>query len=371
MKIEVERDALLSALKAVADVVQNRNTIPVLGNLLLVATGGSLQVTGTDLELQATSSVTAAGELSITVDKNKLVAAVSGKKPGKLEIEDVVGKVVIKQGRSRSTLMTLPSADFPKRKAVENGVTFSVASASLLRLLETTSPAMASDDVRFYLCGVFLHAAEGQLRAAASDGDRCLIRCQMPAPQGVENLPPAILPGKAIGHLRKLLGKAQAEVSVTISDSAAEFRFAGTEIRTAIVEGEYPNYQRVIPPEQDAPILCARDALIEPAGAVAGILNIEGDKLKFRKLVVEMKADQEHEISGQDSGGACAQEPFDAEYSGDPISFAINHEVARGVLGVFGESAKLSLSIADPGAPLLVMSDKDPDLAAVIMPMKV
>lgn len=371
MKLEIERDALLAALRQVVDVVQSRNTIPVLGNLLLVAEGGELRITGTDLDLQATARVIAAGELRTTVDKDKLLAAVTSLKPGLLTFDKTGNDpLVIKQGRGQRKLTTLPAEDFPCRAQPENPAIFKLPAASLSRLFEATFCAMSKEEVRYYLGGVFLHIVDGKLRAAATDGHR-MIRAEMAAPEGTEALRDTIVPDKTVNHMRRILAKADGEVTVRVSDRAIQFEVGGAEIASKVIDGTFPDYERVVPGEQGNKLELARDALLDPVQAVAAVLSAEGDKIKVRSVAFNLKeGDDGCEVTGQDSGGTFAQEPLDVTYSGEPIRFGLNHGYAVSVGNIFSESAMLRLWIADPKAPIRVTSDKDPDLLAVIMPMR-
>jgi len=373
MKIEVERDALLGALRQVVDVVQSRVTIPILANVLLVAEDGQLSITGTDLDLQATSRVEAAGDLRVTTDSNKLVAAVNSLKPGKITLSaEVREPLVLKQGRSKRSLPTLPADDFPKRAALEGATRFTIAGGSLARLLDATFGAMSTEDTRYYLRGVFLHVIDGRLKAAATDGTR-LICANMAAPDGADAMPDTILPDKAVTHLRKLLGKdSSGEIGVEVTSDAVGFELGSTRFLSKVVDGSFPDYTRVIPGEEGCRLELARAAFLEPVQAVASVLNAEGEKAKVRSLGFFLKEGEEScELRGKDSTGTQAQEVLDAELSGSPIEFGVNHRFAVIAGSIFAESAKLTLWVAGPGSPIRITSDKDADLLAVIMPMRI
>lgn len=198
MTVEIERDALLGAVRAVADVVQARTTIPVLANLHVEVADGRLTLTGTDLDLQASADAPASGAMLTTVDKNKLLAAANSFRPGPVRIDLDDGRLVLRQGRGRRTLSTLSAKDFPRRGPLENGTAFRLSAKTLSRLLDTTFIAMSADEVRYYLMGVFLHVAEGKLHAVATDGHR-LVRTHCTAPAGGDALADLILPSKTCG----------------------------------------------------------------------------------------------------------------------------------------------------------------------------
>jgi DNA polymerase-3 subunit beta len=372
MKLEIERDALLGALRQVADVVASRNTIPVLGNLLLSAEAGELEITGTDLDLQATARVPAAGEMTITVDKNKLLAAVQSMKPGALVLAmGENGRLTMRQGRGQRTLPTLPAADFPKRKPLEDAISFTMGAGSLARLFNATAHAMSSEETRYYLCGVFLHLVGSELRAAAADGHR-LIRAHMQAPEGIEGMPDVIVPDKTVNHMRKLLDKAGGEVAIAITrgGTAISFAFDGVAILSKLVEGSYPDYQRTIPEEGRHRLEIVRDGLIGPLNAVSAVLSAEGEKLKTKGVAFDLKEGEEGaEVSGKDGSGTMSSEPLDGTYSGSGIRFGLNSRYGAILAGIFAEDARITLSIEDPRSAIRMVSDKDPDLIAVVMPM--
>lgn len=372
MTVEVDRDALKGALAAVADVVAGRTTIPILSNLMIVAESGQLHLTGTDLDIEATAQIEAAGDLSTTVSKEKLVAAITSLKPGRLTIAPAAtpGAITIKQGRSVRTLATLPVSDFPKREQLQGGTRFRLQGPALTRLIETTYSAQSVEEVRYYLCGILLHVREGHLVAAATDGHR-LVRAETAAPEGCEAMPDSIVPSKTVTLLRKLLSKVDAEVSIALTERAILFEIGSIRVASKLIEGTYPDYQRTIPSLCGNVLTLQRDALIEPVEAVAAVVNPEGEQVKRRAVVFDLTKGDEHEISARDSAGSSASEAIDCTYEGDPIRFGLNQRYAVTIASIFSDNATLTLSISDPAAPIRVTSDKDPDVVAVMMPMRV
>ncbi|SEM88557.1 DNA polymerase III, beta subunit [Sphingomonas gellani] len=372
MSVEVDRDALLGAVRRVADVVEARTTIPVLGNLLIEAAEGKLTLTGTDLDLQASATIDAAGTMSITVDKNKLLAAVTSFKPGRIAISAVPGRqaVQMKAGRGSRILSTLPATDFPKREALANATAFDIRASAFLRLLDTTSIAHSTDETRYYLKGAFLHVRGDQLMAAATDGHKA-VQCRMTVPTGAEQLPDIIVPTKAVTLLRKLLTKVDGEVRFGATHKAYECQVGGTLLIGNLVDATFPDYQRVIPDRCDRALIGARDALLDPLTQVAAIVDAEGEK-KIRVAVIDLQASPaESEVSAKDATGATAVEALDVEVSGEPIRFGVNQRYLSLVLGVFAESSRIELSLADPAAPMRLTGDKDPDVVAVITPYRI
>lgn len=371
MTIEIERDAFLAALRQVVDVVEARTTIPVLANLMLVAEAGRLSITGTNLDMEATVTVQAAGELDTTVPKDKLLAAVQSLKPGRLTLAMAEGRpaVTLKQGRAVRTLSVLSTRDFPKRKELEGGTTFRLPAKALTRLLDSCSVAQSTEETRYYLMGVFLHLAEGQLRAAATDGHR-FIRAETAAPDDLASMPDVIIPTKAVALLRKQLSKSDAEVTVTFTEGAFRVQHGAAQLIGKLVEGTFPDYTRVIPSPGRYTLAVDRDGLLEAVNGVAAVISAEGDKIKVRAIALET-ANGSCTVSAQDTSGASASDELAGTFGGGDLRFGLNSTYAISVAGVFAEGASLDISLDSSSAALRITSDKDPDLLGVIMPMRV
>lgn len=375
MTLEVERDALLAALRQVADVVPGRTTIPVLANLMLVAEAGTLTITATDLDIEASVTVEAAGSIATTIAKDKLVAAVTGLKPGRLAIAPVDGRagaVTIKSGRAVRTLATLPATDFPKRKPLECATSFAMPAASLGRLLDACHVAQSTDETRYYLMGVYLHLVDGQLCAAAADGFR-LIRARCAQPDAADGMPQVIVPSKAVAQMRKLLAKPSGEVAVAVNEHAIQLTIGRVQIVAKAVDGTFPDYQRIIPADDAGAIRMTggRDMLLSAAAGVASVVDAEGDR-KLRSIRIDLTPDAEAQtMSARDMGGSSAVEEIDASASGTAAALGMDHKLFTTTLAIFAEGASVSMALADPNAAARVESDKDPDLLAVIMPMRV
>ncbi|RIA37498.1 DNA polymerase III beta subunit [Hephaestia caeni] len=371
VSVEVDRDALLAALRAVGDVVEARNTIPVLANLLLAVEDGVMTVTGTDLDVEVSATLPATGAIRTTAPKDKVLAAVASFRPGALTIAPVDGRsaLTIRQGRGVRTITTLPADDFPKRTAPETALRFTMPAKGLLRLFETTRIAMSNEETRYYLVGVLLHIADRKLRAAATDGLR-LIRAECAAPKGASKMADIIVPAKTVTHLCKLLAKVEADVAIAVAEGLLTIDLPGIAVWSKLVDGAFPDYTRVIPAEGKNRLSVVRDALVDAAAAVTAVVNAEGDRIKHRGIAFDLAPGEEHELSARDQAGSSASEPFAATYVGEPIRFGMNSQLLTQVCGVFAEGAVLSAAIDGPGAAVRIVSDKDPDVLAVIMPMR-
>lgn len=370
MKVEIERDVLLRALEQVAGVVERRNTIAILSNLLMIVGDGTLSVTGTDLDIEATASAPASGELRTTVSSDKILAAVKSFKPGKLTIAQVDGRhaVTVKQGRGVRTISTLPTDDFPKRAALGSAVSFSMSCEVLTRIFGACVVAQSSDETRYYLIGVFLHTTDGKLRGAATDGHR-LIRVEADIPDGAQDLADIIVPKKTVAQVLQLLGKAKGDVAIQSNGTAISFQIGSSSIISKLIEGTFPDYSRVIPSVAKNKITVVRETLTSAVAAVASVVNAGGNT-KVRAVAMDFGGDAQ-EVSANDPDGTSASEPIEATYEGVPVRFGLNSQYLREVANVFTEGAALTITLQDPAAPLRIVSDKDPDIVGVLMPMRV
>ena len=371
MTVAVERDALLVALLQVADVVEARNTIPVLSNLLIEAGDGRMTITGTDLDMQVSAVVAAAGEISTTIAKDKLLAAVQSFRAGDLTIAPIEGRlaVMVKQGRGQRTLPTLPADTFPARKAIDGGTVFDIPAQTLRRLFEVGGVAQSAEETRYYLCGIHLHVMDGRLHAVSTDGHR-LIRATIDPPHGAEQLPAMIVGTKAVKQIKKLVGKVDGSVTIRATEERIVAAVGGATVNAALVEGTYPDYTRIIPPVADNVITIQRDALMGPIEAVAAVINPEGDKIKVRGLTFTLAEGEEGVVAARDQSGADASEPLAMTYAGQPIIFGANKQYLATLAGAMADGATLTITIADPKSALLITSDKDPDVTAMMMPMR-
>lgn len=372
MTMEIDRDALLGALREVATVVPGRTTIPVLANVLMECADGKLSITASDLDLQATTTVEAAGDLSITLPADKVQAAVQSLRPGRIVLEPVVnrpGSMRFKQGRNQRTLAGLPAKDFPKRADLLRAKSFAMPAAALARLLETTQVAQSTEETRYYMCGVFLHVFDGQLYAAASDGHR-LVRCAAETPDGAAGMPDSIVGSKVVALLRKLLGKFEGTVQLAFTDRAVTFTLGQTVINAGLINGTFPDYRRVIPQPNTTKLIASRNELVGAAGGVIAIVSGEG-KDKVRKIKVEIGGDGECELSTQDDTGADASELVTGAVTGRSQAFGVNGKYFASALGIFSDAAQVSIAFDSPSDAILITAETDPDLLAVVMPMRV
>jgi DNA polymerase III subunit beta len=367
MKFSISRDALLRPLNLVAGVVERRQTLPILSNVLLVLEGDQLSLSGTDLEVELvgrvnlTKPATSPGE--VTVPARKLVDICKSLPEGS-DIEFTVeeSKVTVRSGRSRFTLSTLPARDFP---SVEEGAgthRFTIKQGQLKRLIERTGFAMAQQDVRYYLNGMLLEVKSGRLRVVATDGHR-LAMCTLPGPVPVEEDIQVILPRKGVLELARLLLDENEDIAVVLGTNHLRATTSEFTFTSKLVDGKFPDYERVLPRAADKIIIGSRLDLRQAFTRTAILSNekYRGVRLKLAPEVIEIIANNPEQEQ--------AEEQVSVEYQGDSVEIGFNVSYLLDVLGVLsGEKVKLSMS--DPNSSALLEESTDGDSVYVVMPMR-
>ncbi|MEA2945717.1 MAG: polymerase subunit beta, partial [Alphaproteobacteria bacterium] len=259
MKVTVERAALLKSLGHVHRVVERRNTIPILANVLIKADNSKLACKATDLDLEVTESISAevGPPGSTTVPAHMLYEIVRKLPEGAQIVIEASGDravLAIRAGRSRFTLQTLPESDFPDLAAGEMTHTFKLPAADLKRLIDKTQFAISTEETRYYLNGIYLHAAgtpnAQTLRAVATDGHR-LAQFELPLPAGADGMPGIIVPRKTVGEVQRLIEDNEAEIIVELSQGKIRFTLGEAVLTSKLIDGTFPDYGRVIPVGND------------------------------------------------------------------------------------------------------------------------
>ncbi len=372
MKVTVERVALLKSLGHVHRVVERRNTIPILSNVLLRAEAGLLALRATDLDLEVTETLAAdVGQPgAITVPAHVLYDIIRKLPDGSqvsLETTGDVGQVVIRSGRSRFNLQALPETDFPDLAAGDLPTRFMVASGELKRLIEKTQFAISTEETRYYLNGIYLHAIESSgksvLRAVATDGHR-LARVETPAPAGCTGMPGVIVPRKAVAEIIKLVDDAGEEVEVELSPTKIRLTLGAVVLTSKLIDGTFPDYQRVIPTGNDKPLVVDK---AEFAAAVDRVSTISSERGRAVKLSL---ADRRLTLSVTNPDSGSAVEELEVDYDSGPLDIGFNARYLLDIAGQLdGDTALFKL--ADPGSPTLVQDREGASALYVLMPMRV
>ena len=364
--VQSERNALLSSLSAVVGVVERRHTLPILSNLLLEKKGNTLTLLATDLELQISTqqNVEAGEDFAITIAARKLfdiVRALPDSAKVKLDSKD--SQVVVSAGKSRFTLQTLPAADFPRVETGAGlGAAISLPQKTLKRLLQLVQFAMASQDIRYYLNGMLLVLEGKQLRVVATDGHR-LSYAETELEAEAESRE-VIIPRKTVVELSKLLGDVDDPVELRIGANQVTITLPGTELVTKVVDGKFPDYQRVIPMNQPRQLKANRQNVMQ-ALQRAAILSNE----KFRGVRLVMSENTLGLVCNNNEQEEAADE-IEVSYNGEPLDVGFNVTYLLDGLGALN-SEEIILSLADANSSMLLSSEGEAGFKYVVMPMRI
>ena len=388
MKLTIERAALLKALSHVQSVVERRNTIPILSNVLVSADGHGVSFSATDLDMEIVDEAGArvTGEGQITAPAHTLYEIVR-KLPDGADVElKFMGddpRLSVTAGRSRFNLPVLPSGDFPQMSAEGLPGKFAVDADDLARLIDKTRFAISTEETRYYLNGLYVHtvSVDGvtKLRCVATDGHR-LALAEMPAPEGAAGLPGVIVPRKTIAEARRLLDDAGEMVELQISQAKVRFQFAaggkapaggddeaparGAALTSKVIDGAFPDYVRVIPRDNHKIVrLNARMF----AAAVDRVATISAEKSRSVKLAIEAG---KLTLTVRNMEAGQAVEELEIDYDGDSFEIGFNARYLLDVCGQIG-AEEMELRFADPSSPTLVLDPGDAAVQYVLMPLRV
>ncbi len=374
MKVTIERATLLKALAHVQSVVERRNTIPILSNVLIEAKGGRLALSATDMDLAIREEVAAevAVPASTTAAAHTLYDIVRKLPEGSqvaLELAAGGGQLTLRAGRARFSLSCLPVDEFPVMSAGDLPHEFALDAGALRDLIDHTRFAISTEETRYYLNGIHLHATKvGRaelLRAVATDGHR-LARFQMPLPEGGAGIPAVIVPRKAIAEVRKLVEDSAESVRVALSETRIRFTFESVVLTSKLIDGTFPDYERVIPTDNDKIMQVDNKIFAE---AVDRVSTISKDQSRAVKLVLS-RGSLVLSASGQDTGSAT--EEIEVDYAGDGIEIGFNARYLLDIASqIRGERAKFVMS--DAASPTIVRDSSDDGDGSlyVLMPMRV
>ncbi len=371
MKVNIERNSLLKTLGHVQSVVERRNTIPILSNVMIEAEGDTVSMTATDLDIaiveQTGANVLAPG--STTVPAHTLFDIVR-KLPDGAEVElslEENDRLVVKAGRSRFTLAGLDKEDFPVMNQGDMPHRFNLPAEELKRLIDKARFAISTEETRYYLNGIYLHVANTEdgprLRAVATDGHR-LAQVEQDVPEGAAGIPGVIIPRKTVGEIRKLIDEFEGSVCISLSDTKIHFSFDGAVITSKLIDGTFPDYTRVIPQQNDK--VLEMDCRLF-SQAVDRVSTISSDKTRSVKLSLSEDT-LTLSVNSPDSG--TAREELAASYGADPLEIGFNSKYLMDILAqIEGETVQVVL--ADPSAPTIMNDALDEGALYVLMPMRV
>lgn len=368
----IARGALLPALKAVNRAVEKRNTIPILGNVLITAENDHLMVTGTNLDLEVRASAVTPGLGTIvpfTMPSGLLHDAVSKFSDGAdVKFDGDEAHMNVSAGRSRFRLQVLPASDFPEMSAGEFTHHFTLAGSELANALSKVSFAISTEETRYYLNGIYLHRTDEHMALVATDGHR-LALVKLAPPEGSDGMPGVIVPRAAVGLLRHLV-TGDGEISVSLSDRKIRFVTPGNVvITTKLIEGTYPDYERVIPARNDKSYTIERDALSAALGRVMTLSSDRGRAVKFTFTSEELQL----ETNNPDNGNA--QDSVSAtDGAGEELEIGFNGRYCLDILEAL-DAKELIFDLEAAGSPCKITTADSPESGEkplfVLMPMRV
>jgi DNA polymerase-3 subunit beta len=372
MKSIIDRASLLRPLGHVQSVVERRNTIPILANVLIKAANGRISLTATDMDMDIVESVdcNVTQEGSVTVPAHTLYDIVRKLPDGSdvsLESDSETGRLLVKAGRSNFTLPILPPDEFPTMSGEELPCNFMLSAADARVIIDRTRFAISSEETRYYLNGIYIHATESNnvqvLRAVATDGHR-LARVEVPLPDGASQMPSVIVPRKAVVEIRKLIEDTEGEIAVSLSETKLCFASGDTILTTKLIDGTFPDYERVIPSGNDKIMQVNCNDLAEVVDRVATISTEKSRsvKLQMSEGVLVLSA------SSPENG--TAREEIEVQYSSESMEIGFNSRYLLDIANQI-EGPTIEFSLADSGSPTIVRDQEDDTALYVLMPMRV
>ena len=372
MKFSIERSALLKAVAQAQSVVERRNTIPILANVLIEAEGDNVQFRATDLDIEvvdrAPAKVERAGATTVSaVTLNEIVRKLPDGALVTLTDNSQAGRMTIEAGRSNFSLATLPREDFPVMATSEYAANFAAPAAVLRRLFDKSKFAISTEETRYYLNGVYMHVADGDggkvLRCVATDGHR-LARIDAPLPEGADGMAGVIVPRKTVGEMRKLLDDDEMQIAVSVSETKIRFATPDITLTSKVIDGTFPDYTRVIP--QGNTRRLEVDAS-EFARAVDRVATVSSE----RSRAVKLSLDEDRlvlSVNAPDSGAA--EEELAVAYSDEHLDIGFNAKYLLEIASQVDRENAVFL-FNSSGDPTLMREGDDMSAVYVVMPMRV
>ncbi len=366
MKLTIARETLLTPLQIIAGVVEKKQTMPVLANILMVADESGLSLTGTNMEVELVShisNVEIAEPGRITVPAKKLADICRAlDDQGRITFNLKDGRLQLTSGRSQFTLSTLPADHYPNIEEEAEGLELTVSQGELKEVLDATAFAMAQQDVRYYLNGMLFEVASDYLRVVSTDGHR-LALATIKMPTTVSDVRQMIVPRKGVQELSRLLSDAEAPCVLKFGDSHIRARIGSYVYTSKLIEGKFPDYQRVVPKGGNMVMIADRQELRGTLlrAAILSHENVRGVRLQFEHNLLKVFANNpEHEE---------AEDSLMVEYQAEPLQIGFNVSYLTDVLGVM-DSGNVKVTLASPNSSALIESTEDDRALYVVMPMR-
>ncbi len=365
MKFTTSRNSLFKALQGVIGVVEKRQTMPILSNVLLEVSGSELLITGTDLELELINMVVVedATDGSVAVPARKLFDICRGLPEGaelKFDLKDQ--RATLKSGRSRFVLATMSADEFPILEPLSEGQRFRISRSALSGLLDKTHFAMAHQDVRYYLNGLLLEASNNRVRCVATDGHRlAMSEVQADLPDDLEIQ--VIVPRKAITEMQRLLGESDEEIELIVNQHHLQLELGTIRFTSKLIDGRFPDYERVIP-AAGSEIMVADREVVRMALSRTAILSNE----KFRGVRLCL-SDGHLRLQAHNPEHEEAEEDLEIDYNGKGLEIGFNVNYLLDALGCM-QADQFVLELSGPDSSGLIREQGDDDSRYVVMPMR-
>ena len=371
MKLTIERAILLKSLSHVQSIVERKGTVPILANIKLDASANALEITATDTDVAVVEHMDATihtpGETTLPAH---MFYDIVRKLPEGSEVnlhQEAAEKMIISAGKSRFSLATLPAADFPSISEGTMEHSFVLTNAECKALFHKTRFAMSTEDARYYLNGIYLHAIDHNespvLRAVATDGHR-LVRQEVDLPAGAAGMPGVIVPRKTVAEFSKLLDDKEVDVKISLSQNKIKFTIDSVVLVSKLIDGTFPDYERVIPTQNDRLLELSTDGLLK---AVDRVSVMAMDRTRGVKLHLDAK---ELTIRTADTEQGSAQESLEGNYSYEPMEIGFNGRYLLETLSQI-ESDTVQLMLGNEMGQVLLRDQADPNALYVLMPMRV
>ena len=370
LKLTIERAHLLKALKHTQSIVERRQTIPILSNVLIETNNDSIVIRATDNEIEIVEKVPAVIEEAgaITVPAHKLCDIVSRLPEGAqiaLSVSGETNQLSLVSGRAKFALAILPADGFPTMVQENMPFTFTLAGSDVLGLINKTAFAVSIEETRYNLNGIYLHekATDGAfLTAVATDGHR-LASAHIALPEGAKGMPGVIIPRKTIGEISKLVTENEAEITVSLSANQIRFQLGDIVLASRLIDGTYPDYDKVIPTANDKVVEADAAVLADVIERVSVVSEkSRGIKLSLTENLIRVSA------AAMDEGSA--EDEMDAVYQGEPLDIGFNFRYLLDILAqVKGGTVRILMN--DSNAPVVLKDSSDENALYVLMPMRV
>ena len=372
MKIAVERNILLKAVSKAQSVVERRNTIPILANVLIEAEGSDVTFRATDLDIEvvdrAPAQVERAGATTVAATTlHEIVRKLPDGALVTLTADAAAGRLTVDAGRSNFSLATLPKEDFPVMASSEYAANFAVAAPVLRRLFDKSKFAISTEETRYYLNGVYMHVADSEgsrvLRCVATDGHR-LARIDADVPANADEMPGVIVPRKTVGELRKLLDDDEAQIAVSVSETKVRFATQDITLTSKVIDGTFPDYTRVIPTGNTRKLEVDASDFAQAVDRVATVSS-------ERSRAVKMQLDEDRlilSVNAPDSGAA--EEEIAVAYGDEKLEIGFNAKYLLEIASQVDRENAVFL-FNSSGDPTLMREGNDTTAVYVVMPMRV